>query len=53
MTALPLEKARQIIDAAFAKGAELKLKPLGVSVLRAVKADLDPTGILNPGVLIP
>jgi alkyldihydroxyacetonephosphate synthase len=27
--------------------------PLGVSVLRAVKADLDPTGILNPGVLIP
>ncbi|WP_244930576.1 FAD-binding oxidoreductase [Nocardioides sp. W7] len=26
---------------------------LGVSVLRAVKADLDPTGILNPGVLIP
>src|SRR4029079_2322667 len=35
MTALPLEKARQIIDAAFAKGAELKLKPLGVSVLDA------------------
>lgn len=27
--------------------------PLGVSVLRAVKADLDPTGVLNPGVLIP
>lgn len=26
---------------------------LGVSVLRAVKADLDPTGILNPGVLVP
>src|SRR6478609_4124175 len=26
---------------------------VGVSVLRAVKADLDPTGILNPGVLIP
>ena len=26
---------------------------LGVSVLRAVKADLDPTGVLNPGVLIP
>ncbi|MEI5673538.1 MULTISPECIES: FAD-binding oxidoreductase [unclassified Nocardioides] len=25
---------------------------LGVSVLRAVKADLDPTGILNPGVLV-
>ncbi|CAN5610171.1 FAD-binding oxidoreductase [soil metagenome] len=25
---------------------------LGISVLRAVKADLDPTGILNPGVLI-
>jgi alkyldihydroxyacetonephosphate synthase len=26
---------------------------IGVSVLRAVKADLDPTGVLNPGVLIP
>ena len=26
---------------------------VGVSVLRAVKADLDPTGVLNPGVLIP
>jgi alkyldihydroxyacetonephosphate synthase len=26
---------------------------LGVSVLRAVKADLDPGGVLNPGVLIP
>ncbi|MDQ4053387.1 MAG: FAD-binding oxidoreductase [Actinomycetota bacterium] len=26
---------------------------LGVSMLRAVKTDLDPTGILNPGVLIP
>jgi alkyldihydroxyacetonephosphate synthase len=26
---------------------------LGVSALRAVKADLDPTGVLNPGVLIP
>ncbi len=26
---------------------------LGGSVLRAVKADLDPTGVLNPGVLVP
>ena len=26
---------------------------LGASVLRAVKADLDPTGVLNPGVLVP
>ncbi|GEP39948.1 alkyldihydroxyacetonephosphate synthase [Nocardioides psychrotolerans] len=26
---------------------------LGGSILRAIKADLDPTGILNPGVLIP
>ncbi|WP_337191818.1 FAD-binding oxidoreductase [Nocardioides flavescens] len=26
---------------------------VGVSVLRAVKADLDPTGVLNPGVLVP
>ena len=30
-----------------------EIGPLGVSILRAVKADLDPTGILNPGVLIP
>ncbi len=35
MTALPLDTARTIIDAAFAKGSELKLKPLGVSVLDA------------------
>jgi alkyldihydroxyacetonephosphate synthase len=26
---------------------------LGASVLRAVKADLDPSGVLNPGVLVP
>ena len=26
---------------------------VGVRVLRAVKAELDPVGILNPGVLIP
>ena len=26
---------------------------VGVGILRAVKAELDPTGILNPGVLIP
>jgi alkyldihydroxyacetonephosphate synthase len=26
---------------------------VGASVLRAVKADLDPTGVLNPGVLVP
>jgi alkyldihydroxyacetonephosphate synthase len=26
---------------------------LGVSVLRAVKADLDPSGVLNPGVMVP
>ena len=30
-----------------------EIGPLGVSVLRAVKADLDPTGILNPGVMVP
>ena len=32
---------------------EPEIGELGVSVLRAVKADLDPTGVLNPGVLIP
>lgn len=32
---------------------EREIGPVGVSILRAVKADLDPTGILNPGVLIP
>jgi alkyldihydroxyacetonephosphate synthase len=26
---------------------------VGVGILRAVKAELDPTGVLNPGVLIP
>jgi alkyldihydroxyacetonephosphate synthase len=26
---------------------------LGVSVLRAIKAELDPVGILNPGKLLP
>lgn len=35
MTALPLETASKIIEAAFAKGGEMKLKPLGVSVLDA------------------
>jgi alkyldihydroxyacetonephosphate synthase len=32
-------------------GAEIG--PVGVRILRAVKAELDPTGVLNPGVLIP
>jgi alkyldihydroxyacetonephosphate synthase len=27
--------------------------PLGVDLLRAVKSTVDPTGILNPGVLLP
>ncbi|HET9105334.1 MAG TPA: FAD-binding oxidoreductase [Solirubrobacteraceae bacterium] len=31
---------------------ERELGGLGVAVLRAVKATLDPTGILNPGILI-
>jgi alkyldihydroxyacetonephosphate synthase len=30
-----------------------EIGPLGIRVLRAVKAELDPAGILNPGVLIP
>jgi len=30
-----------------------EIGPLGVEVLRAVKASLDPVGILNPGVLVP
>jgi alkyldihydroxyacetonephosphate synthase len=32
---------------------EREIGELGVSVLRAVKAQLDPAGIMNPGVLIP
>jgi alkyldihydroxyacetonephosphate synthase len=32
---------------------EREIGGLGVGVLRAVKAQLDPVGILNPGVLIP
>ncbi len=27
--------------------------PLGIATLTAVKAQLDPAGIMNPGVLIP
>ena len=30
-----------------------EIGPVGVMILRAVKDRLDPTGILNPGVLIP
>lgn len=30
-----------------------EIGPVGVQVLRAVKESLDPTGVLNPGVLIP
>jgi len=30
-----------------------EIGPVGVRILRAVKAELDPTGVLNPGVLIP
>lgn len=30
-----------------------EIGPVGVGMLRALKAELDPTGILNPGVLIP
>ncbi len=32
---------------------EAEIGPVGSRILRAVKAELDPTGILNPGVLIP
>lgn len=35
MTILTLEHANRIVEAAFAKGAELKLKPLSVAVLDA------------------
>jgi alkyldihydroxyacetonephosphate synthase len=32
---------------------EQEVGAVGVRILRAVKAELDPTGVLNPGVLIP
>jgi alkyldihydroxyacetonephosphate synthase len=30
-----------------------EIGPVGVQILRAIKAELDPSGVLNPGVLIP
>lgn len=30
-----------------------EIGPVGVDVLRAIKAELDPTGVLNPGVMVP
>ena len=30
-----------------------EIGPVGVGILRALKAELDPTGVLNPGVLVP
>ena len=30
-----------------------EIGPVGVQILRAVKAELDPTAVLNPGVMIP
>ena len=35
------------------RGTPTRSATVGVAILRAVKAELDPTGILNPGVLIP
>jgi alkyldihydroxyacetonephosphate synthase len=32
---------------------EAEVGPLGLAALRAVKAELDPTGMLNPGKLVP
>ena len=34
-------------------GYAAEIGPLGTAILRAVKHELDPAGILNPGVLIP
>ena len=31
---------------------EAEIGPVGVRILRAVKAELDPTGVLSPGVLV-
>jgi alkyldihydroxyacetonephosphate synthase len=30
-----------------------EIGPVGVEMLRAVKDRIDPTGVLNPGVLVP
>ncbi len=30
-----------------------EIGPVGVEMLRAVKERIDPTGVLNPGVLVP
>lgn len=55
MTKITFDKARLIMDAAFSKGAELGLKPLGVAVLDAgghLRAYLaqDGTSFLRPEI---
>ena len=57
MVALELEQARQIIDAALAKGREAGLAPLGVAVLDAgghlkAFAREDGAGILRPQIAV-
>jgi alkyldihydroxyacetonephosphate synthase len=32
---------------------EAEIGPVGIALLRAAKAAVDPAGILNPGVLVP
>jgi alkyldihydroxyacetonephosphate synthase len=32
---------------------EAEIGPTGIALLRAMKAELDPAGILNPGKLLP
>ena len=41
------------VGEAVAAYLDAEIGPTGIALLRAMKAELDPAGILNPGKLLP